>query len=138
MTGSHEHKSEVEGEACKKCVKGQKLTALRCGPERHSSFHDDLMGIMHGPKPKAENPPVRHRLECRGKPRHEPPHMEFEVDSAYNYLDERAPANPAPAPATEGNIKPSNFKSKAVYCEVKANAPAFVSVFTRVRSSLLL
>lgn len=119
MTGSHEHKSEGEGEACKKCVKGQKLTALRCGPERHSSFHDDVMGIMHGPKPRAENLPVRHRLECRGKPRHEPPHMEFEVDSAYNYLDERAPANSAPAPA---NFKPSNFKSKAVYCEVRVNA----------------
>lgn len=121
MTGTHEHSSEYENETCRKCKKNQKFTAMQCGPERHSSFHDELIGILPTrPKPKGDKPEVRHRLECKGKPRHEPPNMEFEVDSANNYLDEfPAPEQPKAAqPKPTGDIKMSNFKSKAVYCEV--------------------
>lgn len=124
MTGSsHKHKSEYENETCDVCKKNQKFTAMQCGPERHSSFHDDLMGFLPGrPKPKGEKPQLRHRQECRGKPRHEPPNMQFEVDSANNFLDERdveLPKATITKPGADGSIKASNFKSKALYCEVK-------------------
>ena len=120
MTGSHEH--EYENQTCKKCKKHQKIDVMQCGPERHSSFHDNLTELqLARPKPKVAKPEVRHRLECRGKPRHEPPDMEFEEDSANNFLDKRVPASepPKPTPAKCGvDIKLSNFKSKAIYCEV--------------------
>lgn len=125
MTGAHTHahgssdEPVIEHETCKQCKTKQKLKTMQCGPERHSSFHDSLVSILR-PKAKAEKPEVRHRQECRGKPRHEPPNMEFRVDDAHNFLDERpgAELKTQAHGNGEGYVKKSQFKSNAVYCEV--------------------
>lgn len=98
------------------------IKPMQCGPERHSSFRDSLVGILPTrPKPKEEKPEVRHRMECRSKPRHEPAVMEFAEDSALKFLDDGPGVEPKvqAKPAGDGSLKQSNFKSKAVYCEVK-------------------
>lgn len=117
MAEEHE---EFEFETCKKCLRKQKIKAMQCGPERHSSFHDQLMGLLPSrPKPKEEKPELRHRQECRGKPRHEPPVMEFNENSAANLLNarEHSPSRMRGGDAAAPTVKPSQFKSRAVYCE---------------------
>lgn len=122
MTGTHDYDDEkFERETCKQCLRKQKIKPMQCGPGRYSSFHDSLVEILPSlPKPKEEKPEVRYRLECRGKPRHEPPVMEFAEDSALKFLDDRPGVEPKvqAKPAGDGSLKQSNFKSKAVYCEV--------------------